>query len=136
MCLTCLACLLAPVYAGTVPAGAPNTAPTAAVHARSTPAARVDKSWTEPTLRDQCLANYEERLKQEGSVSPVPNAEASASAPHGVEHSQMVDPETDGASNPIRAGETVSPWTHHQERIHRLSACPEQPSVGGKVICI
>ncbi len=44
--------LPAPVYAGKVPAGASNTAPTAAAHARSTPAARGDKSGTETTLRD------------------------------------------------------------------------------------
>ncbi len=42
----------APGYAGTVPAEAPSTAPTAAVRTRSAPAARVNKSGTEPTLRD------------------------------------------------------------------------------------
>ncbi len=42
--------LPAPVYAGTVPAGAPNTTPTAAAHARSAPAARVNKSGTETDL--------------------------------------------------------------------------------------
>ncbi len=39
--------LPAPVYTGTVLAGAPNTAPKAAACARSTPAAWVDKSGTE-----------------------------------------------------------------------------------------
>ncbi len=121
--------LPAPVYTGTVPAGASNTAPTAAVHVRSAPAARVDKSGTETTLRDRRLANYEARLKQEGSVSLVPNAVAGASAPRRIEHSQMVHLGMDGASNPLRVGETVSPWTRHQEHTHRLSACPEQPSV-------
>ncbi len=42
--------LPAPVYAGAMLAGAPNTAPTAAESARSAPAARVDKSGTETTL--------------------------------------------------------------------------------------
>ena len=123
--------LHAPVYAGTVPAGAPNTAPTAAAHARSAPAARVDKSGTGTTLRGQRLANYKARLKQEGSVSQLPNGVAGASAPHGIEHGQMVYLVADSASNRFRVGETVSPWTRHQERDHRLSACPEQPSVGG-----
>ena len=48
----------------------------------------------------------------------------------GVEHGQMVHPGADSASDPLRVGETVSPWTRHQEHAHRLSACPEQPSVG------
>ena len=43
----------------------------------------------------------------------------------------MVHPGADGASNPLRVGEAVSPWTRHQERAHRLSAHPEQPSAGG-----
>ncbi len=38
---------------------------------------------------------------------------------------------TGSASDPLRIGETASPWTCHQERAHRLSACPEQPSAGG-----
>ncbi len=70
--------LPAPVYAGTVPAGASYTTPMAAVSARSAPAARVDKSGTETALRDKRLANYKARLRQEGLVSPVPNAMASA----------------------------------------------------------
>ncbi len=60
--------LPAPVYAGTVPAGASNTAPMAAACTRSAPAGRVSKSGTETTLRNRRLANYEARLKQEGSV--------------------------------------------------------------------
>ncbi len=70
--------LPAPVYAGTVPSGASYTTPMAAVSARSAPAARVDKSGTETALRDKRLANYKARLRQEGLVSPVPNAMASA----------------------------------------------------------
>ncbi len=56
---------------------------------------------------------------------------ASTSIPRCAEHNQMVHPGADSASNPLRVGETVSPWTRHQERAHRLSACAEQPSVGG-----
>ncbi len=56
---------------------------------------------------------------------------ASASTPHGVEHGEMVHPGANSAGNPLRLGETVSPWTRHQEHAHRLSACPEQPSVRG-----
>ncbi len=123
--------LPAPVYTGTFPPGASNTAPMAAARARSAPAARVDKSETETALCDRRLANYEARLKQEGSVSRVPNVMASASAPRGAEHSQMDHPGADSASNPPRVGESVSPWTRHREYAHRLSACPEQPSVGG-----
>ena len=44
--------LPAPVHAGTVPARASSTVPTAAARARSAPAARVDKSGTETALRD------------------------------------------------------------------------------------
>ena len=66
----------APVYVETLPAGAPSTAPTAAVYARSAPAARVDKSRSDTALSDQCLANYEARLRQEVSVSLGPNAMA------------------------------------------------------------
>ena len=44
--------LPAPVHAGTVPAGATNTVPTAAACARSAPAARVDKSGIDTALRD------------------------------------------------------------------------------------
>ena len=91
--------LPAPVYAATVPTGASNTSPMAVAHARSAPAARVDKSGTETTLRDRRLANYEARLKQEGSVSPVLNAVASASTPCGIEHGQMVHPGADSVSN-------------------------------------
>ncbi len=126
--------LPAPVYARIVPPGASITAPTATACTRSTHAARVDKCGTETTLRDRRLANYEARLKQEGSVSPVPNAVVSASAPHSVEHKQMVHPVVDSVSNPLRVGEAVIPGTRHQERAHRLSACPEQPSVGGHYI--
>ncbi len=56
---------------------------------------------------------------------------ASASVPHSTEHSQMVHPGANSASNPLRVGETVSPWTRYQERARRQSACAEQPSVGG-----
>ncbi len=42
--------LLAPAYAGTVPTRAPSTAPTAAAHTRSAPAARVDKSGSDTAL--------------------------------------------------------------------------------------
>ncbi len=93
--------LPAPVYAGTVPAGTSNTTPMAAARARSAPAARVDKSGTETALRDRRLANYEARLKQEGSVSPVWNAVASASTPRGIEHGQMVHPGADSVNNPL-----------------------------------
>ena len=44
--------LPAPVHAGTVPARASNTVPTAAARARSAPAARVDKSGIYTALRD------------------------------------------------------------------------------------
>ncbi len=77
------------------------------------------------------MANYEAKLKQEEPVSPVQTAVVSASAPHSAEHYQMVYPGTGSASDPLRIGETVSPWTRHQERAHRLSARPEQPSAGG-----
>ncbi len=77
------------------------------------------------------MANYEVRLRQEVPVSPVKNAMASASILHGAEHGQMVYPGADSASYPLRVGETVSPWTRHQECAHRLSAGAEQPSVGG-----
>ena len=60
--------LPAPVHAGAVPAGATNTIPTAAARARSAPAARVDKSGIDTALRDQRLANYEAKLKQEDPV--------------------------------------------------------------------
>ena len=43
----------------------------------------------------------------------------------------MVHPGAGGVSNPLHAGEAVSPWTRHQERAHRLSARLEQPSAGG-----
>ncbi len=58
-------------------------------------------------------------------------AVVSASAPRGAEHYQMVYPGTGSASDPLHIGETASPWTRHQERAHRLSARPEQPSAGG-----
>ena len=53
----------------------------------------------------------------------------------------MIHPGADSVSHPLRVGETVSPWTHYQEHAHRLSACPEQPSVGGhylgeSVLCV
>ncbi len=122
--------LPAPVYAGTVPAGAPSTAPMAAAHARSAPVARVNKSGTDTALRDQRLAIYEARLRQGGSVSPVLNAMASASIPRGTGHNQVVHPGVDSASNTLKVGESASTWTCHQERAHRLSACAEQPPVG------
>ncbi len=93
--------LPAPVYAATVPAVAPNTIPMAAASARSAHAARIDKSGTETALQDQRMANYEAKLKQEGSVSPVPNAMVSANAPHGAGHSQMVYPGADSTSNAL-----------------------------------
>ncbi len=106
----------------------------AAAHARSAPAARVDKNGTETALQDWRLANYEARLKQEGPVLLVLPDVVSASAPRSAEHSQMVHSGADGVSNPLQVGEAVSPWTRHQERAHRLSAHPEQPSVGGHYI--
>ncbi len=123
--------LPAPVHAGIVPAGATNTVPVAATHARSATAAQGDKSGTDTALRDRRLANYEAKLKQEEPVSPVPTAVVSASAPRGAEHYQMVYPGTGSASDPLRVGKTASPWTRHQECAHRLSARPEQPSAGG-----
>ncbi len=60
--------LPAPVHAGTVPAGATNTIPTAAACARSAPAAWVNKSGIDTALRERRLANYEAELKQEGPV--------------------------------------------------------------------
>ena len=125
--------LPAPVHTGTVPAGASNTILMAAACARSTPAARVDKSGTDTALRDRRLANYEARLKQEGPVSLVPTAVVSASAPRNAEHGQMVHAGADGVSNSLQVGEAVSPWTHHQERAHR-SARLGQPSAGGQYI--
>ncbi len=53
------------------------------------------------------------------------------SALRSAEHYQMVYPGTGSASDPLHIGGTVSPWTRHQERTHRLSAHPEQPSGGG-----
>ncbi len=82
--------LPAPVHTGTVPAGASNTTPMAAVRARSTPTARVNKSGIETALRDRRLAKYKARFKQEGPVLPVPTAVVSASTPHNAEHGQMV----------------------------------------------
>ncbi len=114
-----------------MPAEAANTVPMAAVHARSAPAARVDKSGLDTALRDRRLANYEAKLKQEEPVSPVLTAVVSASAPRSTEHYQMVYPGTGSASDPLCIGETVSPWTRHQECAHGLSAHPEQPSAGG-----
>ncbi len=56
---------------------------------------------------------------------------ASANTERSTGHSQMVYRGADSASNTLRVGETVSHWTCHQERAHRLSACAEQLSVGG-----
>ena len=82
--------LPAPVHTGTAPAGASNTVPTAAERVRSTPAAKVNKSGNETALRDRRLANYEARLKQEESDSPVPTAVVSASAPRSADAGQAV----------------------------------------------
>ena len=120
--------LSVPVHAGTVPAGATNTVPTAAARARSAPAARVDKSRSDTGLRDRRLANNEAKLKEEEPFLLVPTAVVSASALQSAEHYQMVYPGTGSISDPLRIGETVSPWTRHQEHAHRLSARPEQPS--------
>ncbi len=112
--------LPAPVHAGTVPAGASNTIPMAAAHARSAPAARVDKSGSETALRDRRLANYEARLKQEEPVSLILTAVVSASTLRSAERYQMVNLGAGGVSNPLHVREAVSPWTRHQERAHRL----------------
>ncbi len=77
------------------------------------------------------MANYEAKLKQEEPVSPIPTAVVSASSPCSAEDYQMVHRGAGSASDPLRIGETVSPWTRHQEHAHRLSARPEQPSAGG-----
>ncbi len=58
----------------------------------------------------------EARLKQEEPVSPVPTAVVSASAPHSAGYYQMVYLGTGSASDPLRIGETASPWTHHPEQ--------------------
>ncbi len=126
--------LSAPVYAETVPTGAPNTTPTAAVHARSAPAARVDKIGSETTLRDQLLGNYDARLRQEGSVSLVLNAMAGASVLCSIGHSHVAHPGADSTSNPLHVGESVSPWTRHQESIHRLSAYAKQLPLGSQYV--
>ena len=120
-CVPNLFSLPAPVYAGTVLAGAPYTVPTAAALARSAPAARVNKRGTETALRDRRLASYEARFKQEELVSPVSTAVVSASVPCSAEHGQMVHPGSGGTSNPLQVGEAVSPWTRHQEHAHLLA---------------
>ena len=78
------------------------------------------------------MAKYEAKLKQEVPVSPVLTAVVSASAPRSAEHYQMVYPGTGSTSDPLRIGEMASPWKRHQEHAHRLSACLEQPSAGGR----
>ncbi len=88
--------LPAPVYAGTVLAGALSTAPMAAAHARGAPAARVDKSGSGTTLRDQRLANYEARLRQESSVPLVLNTMAGTRVSRGTVHGQVVQTGADG----------------------------------------
>ncbi len=60
--------LPAPVYAVTVPVLAPSITPRAAACERSSLAAKVDKSGPDTIIQDQRLANYEARLRQEGSV--------------------------------------------------------------------
>ena len=125
MCLTVsnLFGLSAPVYAGTVPAGAPSTAP----------AARVDNG-SETALRYQRLANYAARLRQEGSVSLVPNTMASAGIPCGAGHRQVAHPGADSTYNPLQVGKSFNPWTRHQEHAHMLSAYDEQPPVGSHYV--
>ena len=59
---------------------------------------------------------------------------AGASVPRCVGHSQMAHPGADSTSNPLHVGESVSPWTRHQERAHRLSAYAEQPPVGSQYV--
>ena len=119
------------VYTGTVPDGAPSTAPMAAACVISAPVARVDKSGSDTALRAQCLANYEARLRHEGSDSQVPNAMALASIPRGIGHSQVARPGADSTCNPLLRGEPTSPWTHHQDHARELSAYAKQTPVGG-----
>ncbi len=78
----------------------------------------VDKSGSDTALQDQRLANYEVRLRQEGSVSPVLNAMAGVSIPHGAGHSQVAQPGADSPCNPLLMAESLSSWTCHQERAH------------------
>ncbi len=114
--------LPAPVYVGTVPGGTPSTGRTAAARARSAPVARVDNSGSDTALQGQRLANYEARLRQEGSFSLVTNAMIGTSVLHSTEHIQVAQPGTDGTCNPLLMRVPSSPWTRHQERAHKLSA--------------
>ncbi len=94
VCPTCSACLLQFMLGQCRLGHLTPLQCMAAVCARSAPAARVIKIGSETALRDQRLANYEARLRQEGSVSPVPNPMVDASVPHGVGHSQFTQGQT------------------------------------------
>ncbi len=59
---------------------------------------------------------------------------AGSSIPCSAEYSQVVHPGADSTSNPLQVGESVSPWTRHQEHAHRLSAYAEQPPVGSHYV--
>ncbi len=39
-----------------------------------------------------------------------------------------------GQTAPLLIGESVSPWTRHQERAHKLSAYTKQPPVGSNYV--
>ncbi len=59
----------------------------------------------------------------------------------GAGHSQVAQPGADGTCNPLLMGESVNPWTCHQERTHKLSAYAKQPAIGSHcagegILCI
>ncbi len=92
----------------------------------------VEKIGPDTVLQDQCLANYEARLRQEGSVSAVPTAMAGASVPRGAGHGLVAQPGIEGFCDPLPMGEPASSWARHQEHAHKLSAYAKQPPVGCK----
>ncbi len=95
---------------------------------------RVNKSRPDIALRDQSLANYKARLRQESSVSPVPTGVAGASVPLGAGHGRVAQPGAEGICDPLITGEPASSWACHQEHAHKLSAYAKQPSVGGQYV--
>ncbi len=76
------------------------------------------------------MANYEAKLRQEGSVSPIPNATAGANILRGTGHGRVAQSAAEGICHPLPIREPASPWALHQERTHKLSAYAKQQPIG------
>ncbi len=88
----------------------PCMVPVAAAWARSSPATRIDRNGTRIVLREQCLADYKSRQRQEESALPISTEGPTASTLRGAGHGRVAQLMANGIDEPSLVGEPANPW--------------------------